>query len=104
MTKNDKELARQRQKMMAELRSEHRDRVKGMQARLKEQQLTRKALRRALQGEPRTVPALAAELGVPEHDVLWHIAAMKKYGDVVEAGLDEDWEYYLYTLPEGGTS
>ena len=41
MTKNDKELARQRQKMMAELRSEHRDRVKGMQARLKEQQLTR---------------------------------------------------------------
>jgi hypothetical protein len=90
--------------MLAALRKENREQVKATQQHLKETQLTRKALRRALQGEPQSVPALALELGQPAHEVLWHIAAMKKYGEVKEAGLDEDYEYYLYTLAEGESS
>ena len=35
---------------------------------------------------------------MPSNEVLWHIAAMKKYGLVVETGLDEN--YYRYALAE----
>ena len=98
MTAKDKERAKRRTELLAGLRKEHRERVRVAQDMLKEQLGIRKTLRRALQGGPYSVPQLAEEVGQPAHEVLWHIAAMKKYGDVVETGLDEDYEYYLYGL------
>ncbi len=98
MTENDKTGVKKRTEMLAGLRQEHREQVKETQLVLKEQQRVRKEIRRALQAAPRTVPQLADDIGMPPHEVLWHIAAMKKYGDVVEAGLDESYEYYLYGL------
>lgn len=94
----DKEKAKQRTKMLAELRKQHRESVKAAQALLKEQQSKRKAISRAMQGEPKSVPQIAEATGIPAHGVLWYVAAMKKYGDVAEAGQDENYEYYLYTL------
>ena len=93
-----KEEAKKRTEMLAALRNQHRDRVKQTQALLKEQQTIRKALSRAMQAGPRTVPQLAEATGLPAHEVLWHVTAMKKYGLVAEAGLNEDYEYYLYGL------
>lgn len=104
MTKNDRTAAKQRSEMLVGLRKEHREGVKAAQAMLKEQQTVRKALRKALQGEPKTVPQLAESTDLPKHEVLWHIAALKKYGQVREAGLDDEWEYYLYTLAEESKS
>jgi len=89
--------------MLANLRKEHREQVKEAQALLKEQQSIRKALKRSLQAGPHSVPQLAAETDLPAHEVLWHIAAMKKYAQVVEAGLDEEYEYYLYDLAKEAT-
>lgn len=86
-----------RSRMLAELRKANRQQVSETQLMLKRQQRTRKALRRALQ-VPRSVPQLAEEIDEPTDVVLWHIAAMKKYGEVVEDGLDEEYEYYLYRL------
>jgi hypothetical protein len=80
------------------LRAEHAERVAGAQERLREQKRVRKQIARALCGGPCTIPRLAEHIEMPAHEVLWHVAAMKKYGAVVEAGLDEDWEYYLYRL------
>ena len=94
----DRAEAKKRSAMLANLRKEHREQVKEAQALLKEQQGIRKALRRSLQAGPHSVPQLAEETGLPAHEVLWHIAAMKKYAQVVEAGLDEEYEYYLYDL------
>ena len=55
-------------------------------------------LERALQDAPHSVPQLAGQTGISAHEVLWHIAAMKKYGLVEETGMDESGDYYLYGL------
>ena len=84
--------------MLVELRQQHGTQVKQAQELLKEQQAARKTLQRALQHAPRSIPQLAATTNIPPHLILWHIASMKKYGAVEEAGMDEAGEYYLYRL------
>jgi predicted transcriptional regulator len=99
-----KEEARKRTQMLAELRKQHSEQVKRAQELLKEQQATRKKLQSSLQDGPRTVPQLAEETGIPAHQVLWYVATMKKYGMVEEVGLDDDEEYYLYSLSKEAES
>lgn len=96
MTTNEEK--KKRTEMLVEMRKEHRDAVQKAQELLKAQQSARKALERALTGSPRTVPQLAQAANLPAHEVLWHVAAMKKYGIVAEAGTDESGDYYLYRL------
>jgi predicted transcriptional regulator len=98
MNAQNKDQAKQRTQMLVELRKQHGERVKQAQELLKTQQTVRKTLRRAMQEGPRSVPNLAAAASISPSDVLWHIAAMKKYGLVEEAGMDEHGEYYLYAL------
>lgn len=92
------EAKKKRTEMLVEMRKEHRDAVQKAQALLKAQQSARKALERALTGGPHSVPQLAQAVNMPAHEVLWHVAAMKKYGIVAEAGTDESGDYYLYRL------
>ena len=66
-------------------------------------QAVRKEVRVALAGGPSTVPALAAATGVPTQDVLWHVAAMRKYGALVEAGMDGDYCTYSLVAKAGGS-
>jgi predicted Rossmann fold nucleotide-binding protein DprA/Smf involved in DNA uptake len=56
----------------------------------------RKQVRAALEREPSTIPRIAAELNLPPDEVLWHITAMRKYGQAEENG--EDGDYVLYAL------
>lgn len=98
MTTNDKDTKQERNKLLADLRKENREQVEENQAALKDQLSVRKTLRRVLQGEPRSIPDIAQNTGLPAHEVLWHVNAMKKYGEVVEDGMDDDFEYYLYRL------
>ena len=56
----------------------------------------RKKIRAALAGGPATVPELAAASGVPSRSVLWHVAAMRKYGELVEDAQAGD--YFRYRL------
>lgn len=92
------EAKKKRTEMLVEMRKERRDLVQKAQEMLKAQQSARKALERALSGSPHSVPQLAQITGFPAHEVLWHIATMKKYGAVAEAGVDESGDYYLYQL------
>ena len=101
MTATDSAKRTQRQEQMATLRGQHPERVAAAQARLKEQRRIRKVLRQALRDGSRTVPQLASDTALAAHEVLWHIAAMKKYGAVVEDGMDEDYEYFRYGLAKG---
>lgn len=89
---------KKRTEMLVELRKERRETVQKAQALLKAQQSARKALERVLTGSPHSVPQLAQATGMPAHEVLWHVAAMKKYAIVAEAGTDESGDYYLYRL------
>ena len=57
---------------------------------------TRKQMTQALRDGPKTIPEIAAATGVPGHEVVWQVMAMKKYGKVVE-GEERD-GYYQYAL------
>ena len=70
-----------------------------MKAWLKDQQDVRKRLRAALGAGPHTVPDLARECSLEAGRVLWHLMAMRRYGDVAEAG--ERDRFLLYALKKG---
>jgi hypothetical protein len=70
-----------------------------MKAWLKDQQDVRKKLRASLAAGARSVPDLAAECRLEPGRVLWHLMAMRRYGEVAEAG-DKD-RYVLYALKKG---
>ena len=77
-----------------------RDRHGGMSDKLKEyfkeQNQTKKAITGSLKAGAKTIPQIAKETGIEPEKVVWQIMAMKKYGDVVEAGRSGD--YYSYKL------
>ena len=77
-----------------------RERRGGMSKTLKEyfndQQKTYKALRAALHAGPRTVPQLAKECNLASPTVMWHLMAMRRYGEVLDG--PEQNGYLLYTL------
>jgi len=83
---------------MKRLRQERKEEVAAVQARFKEQRDVRRKITQALEGDPKTVPEVAAASGVPAPEVLWHITAMKKYDLVAEVGMSA--EYYTYQLIE----
>jgi hypothetical protein len=56
----------------------------------------RKSIRKLLETQPATVPAIAEALNMPADEALWHVTGMRKYGDVAEVG--EEGDYPLYSL------
>jgi hypothetical protein len=77
-----------------------REQIGGITPEKREQQrhllAARKAIRKLLEDGPATVPQIAESTSMPSAEALWHIAGMRKYGQVSEAG--EDGDYVLYTL------
>ncbi len=67
-----------------------------------ERQRIKKAVRAALQDGPQSVPDLARACGIPLPKAMWHIMAMRRYGEIVEAGERND--YVLYALKPKATS
>jgi predicted transcriptional regulator len=96
--------AKKRTEMLVELRRQHEASAKKAQELLKSQQADRKKLLQAMKAGPSSVRQLASATAVPAHEVLWHVAAMKKYGLVEEAGMDDAGEYYLYSLTKEARS
>lgn len=87
-----------RSEMLKQLREAHATTVERTQVLLREQKQIQREISKAMQENPKTVPELAAAISRPAHEVLWHLAALKKYGIVVEAGMSGD--YVLYKLAE----
>jgi predicted transcriptional regulator len=80
------------------LRESHAASFSRTQEMLKSQKQAQQAITKSLKEQPRTVPAIATLAGLPSKDVLWWLAAMKKYGLVAEEGMDGD--YPIYKLVE----
>jgi predicted transcriptional regulator len=99
-----KEKAKERSKAISELmaakRKEHAESAKAAQQLVKDKNATRKIIKDVMQAGPHTVLQIAKESGLTTAETLWHVAAMRKYGEVVESGVNEDGEYYLYSLTE----
>ncbi|MBN2257999.1 MAG: hypothetical protein JW704_09265 [Anaerolineaceae bacterium] len=75
-----------RGEMLKSLREMHAASVEQTQALLREQKQMQQSICQIIRETPKTVPEIAAEIGKPSHEVLWYIAAFKKYGIVVETG------------------
>jgi predicted transcriptional regulator len=61
----------------------------------KERSRVRKALLEALAQGKKTVPELAAEVGVDARTVLWHVAALRKYNEVADGPKQGDYIAYV---------
>jgi len=57
-----------------------------------------KAIKEQLQNDVGTVPRIAEATGIPSSDILWYVAALKKYGEIIEAEKDDN--YFRYALSQ----
>ena len=88
---------------LKELRRARKEKILKATARVKIQKKALKAIKACLEKGPGTVPEVAAAASMPTDEVLWYLAALKKYGEIVEA--EKDGEYFRYALAEKeGTS
>lgn len=84
---------------LKQLREEHAASVERTLAVFREQKQMHQAICQFIRETPKTVPQIAAEIGKPTQDVLWFVAALRKYGIVVETGMCGD--YPLYQRAKG---
>jgi predicted transcriptional regulator len=91
---DQKQGGQSRGEMLKRLREEHRLTVEKTQALVREQKQMQNAICQFIRESPGTVPQIADAIGKPAHEVLWYIAALKKYGIVVEAGMRGDYPLY----------
>ena len=83
-----------RGEMLKRLREQHAATVTRTQALLKEQKRVQQEICKILRDAPKTVPDVAAVIGMPANEVLWYMASFKKYGLIVEKGMCADYPLY----------
>lgn len=94
----NREEAKKRGQLLKRLREEHKETVVRTRTHLKEQKGIWQQICQSTREAPKTVPEIAELTGLPAHEVLWHVAAMKKYDQISETGICG--EYYLYQRVE----
>ena len=87
--KNTKEALKQ-------LRIQRKATIERARAMIKSQNQRIAAIKSQIKDEPRTVPQIAAALGINTADVLVTISALRKYGEVLEDVKDGD--YFKYRM------
>lgn len=90
----DREAARARVEILKRLREQHKPTVERTQEMLKEQKRVQQAICKSVRERPKTVPEIAAETGLPNHEALWYVTSLKKYGLVKESGMCGDYPLY----------
>ena len=83
-----------RGELLKQLRETYPEGVKRAQALLKEQKHIQDEIFKVLHEKASTVPEVAAALGIPPHQALWYLAAMRKYNLVIENGMSGDYPLY----------
>jgi len=86
--------------LLARLREERGAAVDAAVARNKERQAVRKKVRAAMASGAATVPAIAGAAGLAPREVLWHVAGLRKYGEIVETGQEGDYPTYALKTKE----
>jgi len=86
--------AQSRGEMLKQLRESHGVTVERTQALLREQKQMQNVICQFIRENPKTVPEIAKAIGKPAHEVLWLVAALRKYGIVVEEGMCGDYPLY----------
>ena len=75
-----------------------RERMGGVSSAKREHERAARTVRAAicqrLAAGPGSVPDIAAAIGAPPHEVLWHLTAMRKYGQAGEVGQENGYPHY----------
>ena len=88
-----------RKEAMKRLRENRRETIKATSARVKAYKKSVKAIKEQLRDQGRTVPEIAEATGIESSEVLWFIATLKKYGEIIEG--EKDGGYFRYGLVDG---
>ncbi len=83
---------------LKKLRAARKEQIAAATGRMKEQRRAVKAIKARLTGAELTVPEIAAATGLPVSEVLWYVASLKKYGEILEGS--KDGSYFRYRLGE----
>ena len=86
---------------MKKLRESRKGIIKATSTRVKENRKAVKAIKEELRAEARTVPEIAEATGIASSEVLWFIATLKKYGEILEG--DKDGGYFRYYLADAAS-
>ena len=81
---------------LKKLKAARKEQIAAAAGRMKEQRQAVKAIKARLEGAELTVPEIAAATGLPVSEVLWYVASLKKYGEILEGS--KDGSYYRYRL------
>ena len=84
------------EKSLKKLKAARKEQIAAATARMKEQRRAVKAIKAHLEGTELTVPQIAAATSLPVSEVLWYVATLKKYGEILEG--PKDGSYYRYRL------
>jgi hypothetical protein len=84
------------QTALKKLKAARKAQIAAATARMKAQRQAVKAIKKYLEGAELTVPEIAAATGLPASEVLWYVASLKKYGEILEG--PKDGSYYRYRL------
>lgn len=87
-----------RKAALKQLRQQRRPSIKNATAAMKAQRKSIDAIQKALGMGAATIPEVAAHTRIPADEVLWFVATMKKYGQIVEDG--KDGGYYRYAVTQ----
>jgi len=85
-----------RKEALKQLKAARKEQIAAATARMKEQRRTVKAIKQQLAGAELTVPEIAAATSLPVTEVLWYVATLKKYGEILEG--PKDGSYFRYHL------
>ncbi len=81
---------------LKKLKAARKAQIVAATARMKEQRRALKAIKERLAGAELTVPEIAAATGLPVSEVLWYVATLKKYGEILEG--PKAGSYFRYRL------
>lgn len=98
MSRNN-EPVKNKKEAMKNLRKVRKKWITRASIKLKTQKKLLKAIKEQLEKKASTVPDISQVTKIPADTVLWYLATLKKYGEVIEG--EKDGDYFQYALVEG---
>ncbi len=81
---------------LKKLKAARKEQIALVTSRMKEQRKAIKAIKEQLGDAELTVPEIAEATGLPVSEVLWYVASLKKYGEILEG--PKAGSYFRYKL------
>ncbi len=91
-----------RKEALKKLKAARQAQIVAATGRMKAQRRALKAIRACLAEAELTVPGIAAAAGLPVSEVLWYVATLKKYGEILEG--PKAGSYFRYRLGQAVAS